>query len=399
VKPYITYRTVDQRWLKAIPAGWSTTRLRFVCDIATGSGDTVNAEPDGVYPFIVRSPIPLRATKYDYEGEAILTVGDGAVGEVFHHIRDGRFLAHQRVYVLNNFRDIHSRYLYYYFSSLFRLMAQDGSARTTVDSVRRWMLTDMPVACPSYPEQRAIADYLDRETSRIDTLIQEQQRLIELLRERRKVTATSEVGARVGTGERLKWCLEERDIRAGEMSSSLPLMSVSIDWGVRRRDEVTADEARAADLSNYKVCRRGDLIINRMRAFQGALGLAPEDGIVSPDYAVLRAASQLNGNWLAAVMKSDRFVSEMASRIKGIGSADLGSARTPRINVSDLCDIRLDIPAVESQADEIGGLRRAVEDIDTLIAETERFIELGRERRSALITAAVTGQIDVREAA
>lgn len=253
------------------------------------------------------------------------------------------------------------------------------------------------IVVPPLPQQHAIVEYLDRETARIDTLIDEQQRLIEMLRERRKAAATSELGARVGLGERLKWYLEELDIRASEVSADLPLMSVSIDWGVRRRDEVTADEARAGDLSNYKVCRRGDLVINRMRAFQGALGLSPESGIVSPDYAVLRAAPEVDGEWLAAAMRTDRFVSEMASRIKGIGSADLGSARTPRINIRDLCDIRLDIPEPEVQSNEIRRLLRATEDIDTLIAETERFIELARERRSALITAAVTGQIDLAQ--
>lgn len=173
-------------------------------------------------------------------------------------------------------------------------------------------------------------------------------------------------------------------------------MSVSIDWGVRRRDQVTADEARADDLSNYKVCRQGDLVINRMRAFQGALGLAPEDGIVSPDYAVLRAVPPVDSEWLAGVMKTDRFVREMASRIRGIGSAELGSARTPRINVRDMCEILLDVPDGGKQAREVQAMRRLIGQIDTLIVETETFIELARERRAALITAVVTGQIDVR---
>lgn len=255
------------------------------------------------------------------------------------------------------------------------------------------------IVVPPLAEQRAIASYLDRETARIDTLIEEQQRLIEMLRERRQAAADNELGARVGTGRRLKWLIEELDIRASEVPEDLPLMSVSIDWGVRRRDEVTADETRADDLSNYKVCRSGDLVVNRMRAFQGALGLAPTDGIVSPDYAVLRATPQVNGEWLAATMKTGRFVSEMASRIKGIGSADLGAARTPRINVRDLCDIQLDAPDAGTQADECAHIRRVFDEVDTLIAETETFIELSRERRLALISAAVIGLIDVPEAA
>jgi type I restriction enzyme S subunit len=83
------------------------------------------------------------------------------------------------------------------------------------------------------------------------------------------------------------------------------------------------------------------------------------------------------------------------SRVKGIGSAELGAARTPRINIRDLADIRVKVPALQIQADELERLRRAVDDIGTLIAETEKFIELARERRSALITATVTGQLDI----
>lgn len=252
---------------------------------------------------------------------------------------------------------------------------------------------------PGHAAQRAIADYLDRETARIDTLIEEQQRLIEMLRERRRSVASDLLGDRVGKGRRLKWLFDKLDRRAGAEVDTLPLMSVSISWGVRRRDEVTKDESRAEDLSNYKICRLGDLVINRMRAFQGALGLASEDGLVSPDYAVIRAKSEVDGEWLAAVMKSDAFVSEMRQRVKGIGSTDLGSARTPRINISDLGEIRIDLPEVKQQMEAVRQYRAEISKVDTLIAETDRFIELARERRAALITAAVTGQIDVRKTA
>lgn len=260
-------------------------------------------------------------------------------------------------------------------------------------------LARIPILLPPAELQRDIADYLERETARIDTLIEEQQRLIEMLRERRRSYASEAIGVRVGRGERLKWYFDELDNRAGEEADTLPLMSVSISWGVRRRDEVTDDASRAEDLSNYKVCRRGDLVINRMRAFQGALGLAPEDGLVSPDYAVLRVKDGVVGAWLAAAMRTDAFVSEMTQRVKGIGSTDLGAARTPRINVSDLAEIRIDVPSWASQTLEVANFDAQIAKVDTLIAESERLVELARERRAALITAAVTGQIDVREMA
>lgn len=272
---------------------------------------------------------------------------------------------------------------------------QDGATRQRIP---RKVLGRVRIPIPELAEQRAIADYLDKETAQIDELVAEQRRLIGLLVERRWAVSAGVLGPRVGTGDRLKWLIAEKDIRAGELAAALPLLSVSISWGVRRRDEVS-DEARVEDLSNYKLCSKGDLVINRMRAFQGALGLAPEDGVVSPDYAVLQIGPGVDAGWLVAAMKTSAFVAEMAQRVKGIGSAHLGTARTPRINMSDLGDIRLDVPRLAVQVQERAEVERQVARIDSLVGEAERFIELAAERRSALITAAVTGQVDVRSVA
>lgn len=172
---------------------WDTVRLRYLCTITTGSGDTQDAVPDAPYPFIVRSPRVLSSPVYTFDTEAILTAGDGAVGEVFHHVT-GRFHAHQRVYVLKDFHErVYPRFLYHAFASQFGKMASDGSARTTVDSVRRWMLTDMPIPLPPLAEQVRIAAALDAELAQIDVLLAEQRRFTALARERRAALITAAV--------------------------------------------------------------------------------------------------------------------------------------------------------------------------------------------------------------
>lgn len=146
-------RDTQVPWLGAIPSHWQMTRARFVCDIKTGSGDTVDADPEGAYPFYVRSQTPLASSTFEFDGPAVLTAGDGAgVGKVFHLV-DGRFMAHQRVYVLNRFRQIHPAYFFHVFSSTFAQSALDGSAKSTVDSVRRHMIADLPVPLPPLDEQ------------------------------------------------------------------------------------------------------------------------------------------------------------------------------------------------------------------------------------------------------
>lgn len=153
------------------------------------------------------------------------------------------------------------------------------------------------------------------------------------------------------SGIPLRHLVSEIDERTG---NSGPLLSVSIHSGVYRRDDVNRDAPRADTLENYKRCRSGDLVLNRMRAFQGALGVAPVDGIVSPDYAVLRASPGVDMRFVAYALRSAWGVAEMVSRLRGIGGVSSGVVRTPRINVSDLLEIRLrplDRPAQTAVAD------------------------------------------------
>jgi type I restriction enzyme S subunit len=191
---------------------------------------------------------------------------------------------------------------------------------------------------------------------------------------------------------RLKWLLAESDMRAGIEAETLPLLSVSISWGVRRR-EASDMTTRAAseDLSNYKLCRAGDLVINRMRAFQGALGIASEAGVVSPDYAVLRVDSKVDKRWLNYYLTSGFAVSTMASMVRGIGGTEAGNVRTPRLNVSDLQSITAPLASAEEQGAIADYLDRETARIDTLIEEQQRLIEMLRERRHSVLAHALSG--------
>jgi type I restriction enzyme S subunit len=176
----------------------------------------------------------------------------------------------------------------------------------------------------------------------------------------------------------------------------LPLLSVSIHRGVQLRNEVTEDEPRADDLAHYKIVQPNDIVINRMRAFQGALGCSPTSGIVSPDYLVLRARNSINPIWLALVFRSRGFIGEMTARLRGIGSTESGMIRTPRINAADLGDIRIVVPANDHQVELVDRIQSDLAKHEALREMSKKMVAVLRERRAALISAAVTGKIDVR---
>ncbi len=145
---YPAYAAHDRPTFDELPTHWNVVRGRHLAQIRTGSGDTIDAVPEGDYRFYVRSDQPLRSDRWEFDTTAVLTAGDGAgVAKVFH-LAAGRFMAHQRVYVLDGFQRVTAEYFFYAFSNLFHLMALDGSAKSTVDSVRRPMIADMPFPVP-----------------------------------------------------------------------------------------------------------------------------------------------------------------------------------------------------------------------------------------------------------
>ena len=168
---------------KGFTDAWEQRKAKDLCSISTGKSNTQDRVDDGIYPFYVRSPIVEHSSRYIFDEEAVLTVGDGVgTGKVFHYV-NGKYDLHQRVYRMFDFsEEITAKYFYYYFSNHFydRVMAM--TAKTSVDSVRYEMIADMDIALPKVQEQMAISDYFDR----LDNLITLHQRELEKLKNLKK---------------------------------------------------------------------------------------------------------------------------------------------------------------------------------------------------------------------
>ncbi len=133
----------------------------------------------------MRSQTVERIDTYSFDGEAVLTAGDGAgVAKVFHYV-DGKFEYHQRVYKFSNFKRISGRFFFNYLKSTLRYEALDASAKSTVDSLRLPLLQNFPAVVPPSEEQEAIVRAIETETGGLDTVMSRVTREIELLREYR----------------------------------------------------------------------------------------------------------------------------------------------------------------------------------------------------------------------
>ena len=200
-QPYLTYKDSGVEWLGEVPTHWEVRRMKTLVTIGTGGRDTINRRENGLYPFFVRSQKVERIDTWSFDGEAVLTAGDGVgVGKVFHYI-NGRFDYHQRVYKFSDFRHVLGSFFFHYFRSTLRNEVFQGTAKSTVDSLRLPMLQNFPAALPPGSEQVAIVKYLDKTGFDIDTAIDRTRRQIELLQEYRTRLITDVVTGKLDVRE------------------------------------------------------------------------------------------------------------------------------------------------------------------------------------------------------
>lgn len=253
----------------------------------------------------------------------------------------------------------------------------------------------MPVLLPPLPEQRAIADCLDRETARIDTLIEEQQRLIELLYERRLSLIDGVFDSHPVNARLQKACTDVVDCphttpEVAEDGAYEAVRTASVRNGKFRPRNglpVSAETWEARNVGGAPSV--GDVLFTR-EAPAGEACMVPNEQICLGQRMVLLRIDEAAcvGKFLLWQIYSDRVQNHFLLSANG---STVANVRLPILRTTPIW-----LPSLAEQRQIIAYLDEQTTRIDKLVAEAERFIELSRERRSALITAAVTGQIDVR---
>ena len=272
-------------------------------------------------------------------------------------------------------------------------------------------LSDIPIHLPSATAQRAVADYLDRETVRLDALVAAKEQGLELLAEKRQALITHAVTRGLNPNaplrdsgipwlgeipaywvtERARWLFRERDERSDKGEEEL--LTVSHLTGVTPRSEKDVNMFEAATTEGYKICLAGDLVINTLWAWMGAMGVAPEVGIVSPAYNIYEPGTRLDSSYVDALVRLPIFAQEVTRYSKGVWSSRL------RLYPEGFFAVSIPVPPLSEQREIVARIANETRKLDELGAATERTIVLLKERRAALIAAAVTDQIDVEQAA
>ncbi|WP_419318831.1 restriction endonuclease subunit S [Caulobacter sp. ErkDOM-E] len=270
---------------------------------------------------------------------------------------------------------------------------------------------DIAIPYPPLADQGVIADFIETESNHIDALIAAKQRLLDLLAEKRRAIAAEAIMRGLNPAaplrhsgiawlgkipahwaiERSRWLFRERDERSE--TGAEEMLTVSHLTGVTPRSEKDVNMFEAESTVGYKLCFAGDLAINTLWAWMGAMGAARVDGIVSPAYNVYTPSPQLLPDYVDALVRIPVFAQEVTRYSKGVWSSRL------RLYPEGFFETFWPVPPIDEQHEIVRHIATGTAKVDRLRAATEHSITLLKERRSALIAAAVTGQLHIPEAA
>ena len=396
-------------WIGEIPAHWSPIRFRFIAKITTGNQDTQNADPDGEYPFYVRSPIVERCNNYTFDGKGILMAGDGAgAGRVFHLV-DGKYAVHQRVYRFYDFKYMDPVLLKYYLENLFATVMDYGSAKTTVPSVRLPMIQDFVVCVPPKKEQHNIVAVLNEKCAQVGSLISNVQAQIEKLTAYKQCLITEVVTKGLDPTVPMKdsgfewigeipkhWsvipskflfanCDERRREGDVQLTASQKYGMISQEEYMRRENAriVLADKG----LENWKHVEPFDFVIS-LRSFQGGLEMSEVTGCATWHYIILRARQRIHPYYYKWLFKSSMYITTLQRTCNYIRDGQ-------DLRYSNFVKVPLCIPTLYEQQKIADFLDRKCAKIDHLITLKQSKIEKLEQYKRSLIYEYVTGKREV----
>ena len=374
---------------------WKEVSVKDLMKIETGSRNTEDKIDNGQYPFFVRSQTVEHIDSFHYDCEAVLTAGDGVgTGKVFHYI-NGKFDAHQRVYVMSQFKDVLGKYFYYWFSKNFFAEVAKYTAKSSVDSVRKQMIAGMVLPLPSAEEQQKIVGIL----SDIDTLITNLQKLIQKKKDIRQGTMQMLVTGkkRLGnfSGEWFDCTLDSiAYVLNGDRGVNYPSGDDFIEYGIpfinagnisnNIVDVSTVDYIsieKYNSLGGVKI-QKNDIIF----CLRGSLGKCAisnfTGGAPASSLCVIRAKDGIDARFLFNIINS-----EITSR--QIDNLNAGSSQ-PNLSAKSLKSFKFIIPKDVAEQEMISNI---LSDMDLDIYKLEEKLSKYQKIKQGMMEELLTGKV------
>lgn len=399
---------------------WEQQQLRRMARIRNGADHSAVVDPNGEIPVYGSGGEFTRATRALYKGPAVLLGRKGTINRPI--LVDGEFWTVDTMFCALPLDGTEPRFLYY---ACTTIPFEKLSTNTALPSMTQGDLNATRIPQPPAKDQQLIADFLDRETAKIDALIAKQEQLIATLREDRIATITHAVTKGLDPNAEMKdsgveWLGE---IPAHWEASRLKFVVKSVDSGTSvnagdwtpSADEIGVLKTSCVSTGRFNAAgsktvvdpeeigrvtcpvRGGSLIVNRANTPQ----LVGSTGYAEVDYPNLYLSDKLwqvrfrsaSAKFIHLWSQTEAYRSQIAAKCVGASSS------MQNLSMGDFRDIAFGLPPMPEQQLIVEHLDTHCAKLDALIAKSEQMIGVLREYRSALITDAVTGKIDVRGAA
>ncbi|MEG4853538.1 restriction endonuclease subunit S [Microcoleus sp. B5-D4] len=436
-KPYSTYKPSSVEWLGEIPLHWEVIRLKHICWRAANYGankssesyleegvrflrttdidDFGNLSSDGAV-FLEHSQV----ADYKLDDGDILISRSGTIGRSFLYSKDKHGECAFAGYLVRF--SLRAKYLpkfIFYFTKSRAFIDYIGISiiQSTIGNVNGQKYANISLPIPSFKEQEYIVSFLERETSRIDTLITQKGELINLLEKKRNAVIAHAVTKGLNsnasmTESKIEWLgkIPEHwkitrlkfispQITVGivvtpakyYVDNGVPcLRSLNVKQGKLIYANIVFISSESNDLHRKSMIFEGDLVVVRTGQ-PGATAVVDKrfHGANCIDLIIVRQSPYFNSHYLSYLANSN-----FAQTQFELGS---GGAIQQHFNVGTAANLQVLAPPLFEQQEIVNFLNNKVNQMNNLINKVQESINLLQQQRSALVTAAVTGKIDVRE--
>jgi type I restriction enzyme S subunit len=414
-KPYPAYKDSGVEWLGEIPEGWQAVKLKRVCSFAYGGSLASDARLDGeIAVYGSNGPVGLH-DRANTLAPCLVIGRKGSFGKVNYSARPV-FAIDTTFFVDRRFTDADLRWLYY---ALREARLDSATKDSAIPGLDREDAYTRDLCLPPELEQRAIAAFLDRETGRIDALVAKKERLIELLQEKRTALITRAVTKGLDPTVPMKdsgvewhgeipahWRLSRLKEVAPAITVGIVvtpakyyvdegvpcLRSLNITRGYVDMTDIVFISPWANDLHRKSKIFVGDVLVVRTGKAGTAIVVPPElDGANCIDLLIIRRSSTLDSRFVYYLINSPATSGQVEAHSVG--------AIQEHYNTGTLAELQVPAVPLAEQRAIAAFLDRETAKLDALVAKVRDAIERLKELRTALISAAVTGKIDVREEA
>jgi type I restriction enzyme S subunit len=421
--PYSSYRTYDDEWLPQLPNHWHRRRLKFLASYVTSGGTPTTGNDafwGGDIPWV--SPKDMKvacieetedcltqdglrssASTLVPEGTLLIVVRSGILRHSIPVALAGREVAINQDIKAVVFGDgVESGYVRYFIEGIQNsLLPRWSKLGCTVESIEHEYMINEELPAPPLDEQRAIVRFLDTKTAEIDTLIAKKERLLELLAERDRSAISHAIAVLKGKATRLRYHV---DLLPGYAFPSDAFSRDPGDVRLLRGINVSTDGIRwddtvywpQEDCSQYEAFQLadGDVVFGMDRPWIGRgvrvarLSASDLPCLLLQRVALLRPGRLLLSSYLELILRSNEFHAHFEPDLTGIS--------VPHISGEQMLSYSFLLPSIEAQHVAVRVAQRRLRRSAVIRAKIERALEALSEYRSALITAAATGQVDVR---